>query len=572
MRFDVDIQNAERDDAPIPSRPEVSPMSALAPAVPAASTDAQPKGGFFFLRGLWAPGVNLFRQLRFGAKALIVSLALTVPLLALLGWQLTAQYQRTLQAREDATRQHVEIAHGLIVWAHEQEKSGKLTQAEAQRVALSALVGLRYDNQEYFWVNDMAPRMLMHPMKPALVGQDVSGMKDPNGFAMFLAFNDLVRQQDKGFVAYQWPRPGEEQPVDKISYVMGFKPWGWVVGSGVYVDDIRKASWRQAKWAGGVVLGALLLAGYLFLCFYRVMDGGLRRTRHHLRAMTGGDLTTSPAPWGRDETAQLMHELRTMQESLRNMVVRVRRSSEQIVQSSSEIASGAVDLSSRTEQAAASLEQSAASMEEITVTVKNTSTHTDEAARVARANAEVAQAGGKTMREVVQTMERIHASSTKIGEITGTIDSIAFQTNILALNAAVEAARAGEQGRGFAVVASEVRMLAQRSADAAREIKTLIGNSVELVEGGTGVVRHAESQIAEIVGGSQRVDQLLGSVANGAREQSAGIGQIGQAVHELDRMTQQNAGLVQQTAAAAAAMKDQANALAAEVARFHLPA
>ena len=174
--------------------------------------------------------------------------------------------------------------------------------------------------------------------------------------------------------------------------------------------------------------------------------------------------------------------------------------------------------------------------------------------------------------DVVSTMQEINTSSNKISDIIGTIDGIAFQTNILALNAAVEAARSGEQGRGFAVVASEVRMLAQRSAEAAREIKALIGRSVEQVETGTGIVRKAGVTIDDIVGSSHRVNELLGEVATGAREQSVGIGQIGQAVQELDRMTQQNAALVEQTAAAATAMKVQANGLAEEVARFRMPA
>jgi methyl-accepting chemotaxis protein len=211
-------------------------------------------------------------------------------------------------------------------------------------------------------------------------------------------------------------------------------------------------------------------------------------------------------------------------------------------------------------------------MEEIASTVKNTSHSTDEASRMARHNAEVASDGGRVMKDVVATMDAIRGSSTKIGEIIGTIDAIAFQTNILALNAAVEAARAGDQGRGFAVVASEVRMLAQRSAEAAREIKGLIGQSVSQVETGTGIVRKAGLTMEDIVASSQRVDQLLGDVAHGAREQSLGVGQIGAAVQDLDRMTQQNAALVEQTAAAATAMKDQAHALAEEVARFKLPA
>ena len=544
-----------------------------ATAVPVAhSMHPASDGGFFAHHGVWAPGVRLFRKLRFTAKAVIISLAFLLPLLGLLAWQLKTQSDQAMQSRMDATRQHVEIAHGIIAWAHAQEAAGKMPREAAQQLARQAVATLRYDANEYFWINDMQPRMVMHPIKPELDAKDLADMKDPNGFALFSAFVATVRKDGKGFVAYQWPKPGSDRPVDKISYVQGFEPWGWVVGSGIYTGDLREALMRQLAWLGGIVALALLLAGYLFLSFYRVMDGGLKETRRHLRAMTAGDLTTSPSPWGKDEAAQLMLELCNMQDSLRGMVLRVRRSSDEIVHSSGEIASGAMDLSARTEQAAANLEQSAAAMEEIASTVKITSDHTGEAARVASRNAAVATDGGRVMRDVVTTMDGIRTSSAKIGEIIGTIDGIAFQTNILALNAAVEAARAGEQGRGFAVVASEVRMLAQRSAEAAREIKALIGRSVEQVESGTGIVRKAGATIDDIVSSSQRVNQLLGEVATGSREQSLGIGQIGQAVQELDRMTQQNAALVEQTAAAATAMKDQAHGLAEEVSRFKLPA
>ncbi|HJV50012.1 MAG TPA: methyl-accepting chemotaxis protein, partial [Noviherbaspirillum sp.] len=208
---------------------------------------------------------------------------------------------------------------------------------------------------------------------------------------------------------------------------------------------------------------------------------------------------------------------------------------------------------------------------EIASTAGRAGDNTSEAAQVARQNAETATAGGQVMQEVVKTMEGIQASSARIGDIIDTINGIAFQTNILALNAAVEAARAGEQGRGFAVVATEVRTLAQRSAAAAREIGGLIGGSVERVRVGTTTVQKAGATMEEIVASSHRVDQLLGEIAGGAHQQTAGIGQVGLAVQDLDRMTQQNAALVEQTAAAAAAMKDQADALAQEVARFKLP-
>ena len=546
----------------------VLPSEPLVTGNPPASRDA----GFFAYHGAWAPGVRLFRQLRFTHKAVIISLAFLLPLLALIGWLLATLADDALADRQAATRQHVEVAHGVLAWAHGKERRGELTREQAQALARETVASLRYDGNEYFWINDMHPRVVMHPLRPELDGQDVTATKDPNGKALFVAFVDTVRRDGAGFVDYQWPREKGGTPVDKLSYVKGFEPWGWVIGSGIWVDDLRAAARQRLAWVAGVVLLSMGLAGYLFLSFYRVIEGGLKETRRHLRAMTEGDLTMSPTPWGRDEAAQLMMDLRAMQAALRRMVQRVRHSSDEIVHSSSEIASGALDLSARTEQAAASLEQSASAMEQISATVRQTADHTAEASTVARHNAEVAAEGGRTMQQVMQTMEAIRGSSARIGEIIGTIDGIAFQTNILALNAAVEAARAGEQGRGFAVVAGEVRSLAQRSAAAAREIKALIGQSVAQVEAGSDVVRRAGATIDDIVQSSGRVDALLGDVATGAREQSGGIGQIGEAVQELDRMTQQNAALVEQTAAAAAAMQDQARTLADEVARFRLPA
>jgi methyl-accepting chemotaxis protein len=320
-----------------------------------------------------------------------------------------------------------------------------------------------------------------------------------------------------------------------------------------------------------VVFGFVLLGGYLFYSFYLVTQGGIRETQRHLEAMTAGDLTTTPKPWGRDEAAHLMFSLADMQVSLRKIVTQVRGASESIVHASTEIAAASIDLSQRTEETAANLEESASSMEEISSTVKLTADHTAEAAQLAMSNVTVANRGGEVIGDMVNTMQDIQASSRKIGEIIGTIDGIAFQTNILALNASVEAARAGEQGRGFAVVASEVRSLAQRSAEAAKEIKILIEASVAKVESGTKVVRGAGDTMHEIVGNAQRMNSLLGEISTAAREQSAGILQVGASVQELDRTTQQNSALVEESAAAAAALKDQAIGLASEVSKFKLP-
>jgi methyl-accepting chemotaxis protein len=342
------------------------------------------------------------------------------------------------------------------------------------------------------------------------------------------------------------------------------------------IDDLLAARIKSARQElailGAVVLLFVAIGAYLFYSFFLVTHGGLREVQKHLEAMTAGDLTTRPNPWGHDEAARLMLSLSDMQGSLRAIVGQVRGSSDSIVHASSEIAAASMDLSSRTEQTAANLEESASSMEEISSTVRQTADNAVQAAQLAAGNAKVAVRGGEVIGQVVATMQDIHGSSSKIGEIIGTIDGIAFQTNILALNAAVEAARAGEQGRGFAVVASEVRSLAQRSAQAAKEIKNLITSSVEKVESGTRVVQGAGETMQELVANAKRMNDLLAEISTAANEQSSGVTQVGSAVQDLDRMTQQNAALVEQTAAAASALKDQAVDLAARVAKFKLPA
>ena len=321
---------------------------------------------------------------------------------------------------------------------------------------------------------------------------------------------------------------------------------------------------------GTLILGFMSLACYLFYAFFLVTQGGIRETQRHLEAMTRGDLTTTPKPWGRDEAAKLMLSLADMQTSLRKIVTQVRGTSDSIVHASTEIASASLDLSKRTEDTAASLEESASAMEQIASTVKNTAEHVTQAAKAASANAQAAARGGEVIGQMITTMQAIHSSSKEIGEIISTIDGIAFQTNILALNAAVEAARAGEQGRGFAVVAAEVRNLAKRSADAAKEINTLINTSVERIESGTRVAEGAGQTMSELVTNAERINGLLAEVSKAATEQSAGVSSVGASVQQLDRMTQQNAALVEETAAAAASLQDQAVELADEVATFKL--
>jgi methyl-accepting chemotaxis protein len=335
---------------------------------------------------------------------------------------------------------------------------------------------------------------------------------------------------------------------------------------GVRVDGMAQAR----NLVGVLLLLSLVAVVYLFSAFRKVLDGGLREVAFHIGAMRDGDLTTQPRPWGADEVAALMTSVGEMQASLRSIVGLVRATSDSIVHASQEISGGSADLSQRTERTAANLEESASAMEQVAATVRQTAGAAQEAAEIARGNAQSAGEGGQVVGEMVQTMREIRDASGRISQIVGTIDGIAFQTNILALNAAVEAARAGESGRGFAVVAGEVRSLAQRCAAAAREIKGLIAESEGKVGRGAAVAEQVGQTIGQIVERAARVDALLAEISTGAREQAAGVAQTTRSVQDLDAATQQNAALVEQTAAAAQTLRGTALTLADNVARFRL--
>jgi methyl-accepting chemotaxis protein len=286
--------------------------------------------------------------------------------------------------------------------------------------------------------------------------------------------------------------------------------------------------------------------------------------------MGGGDLTPVIDTTRSDEIGSLTRSVAHMRDALASLVREAQRSSDSIRIASAEVASGNADLSQRTERAASAIQHTASSMEQLTGTVQQTAERAQGAAQLARGASGVAEQGGATVSDVVRTMDEISASARRIGEITAVIDGIAFQTNILALNAAVEAARAGEQGRGFAVVAGEVRTLAQRSAQAAKEIRALIASSAERVEAGSRLVGDAGKTIGEVVTQVRQVATLVGEISHAAAEQSAGIGQVNGAVGELDGMTQHNAALVEQGSAAAESLREQAARLAEQVGRFRL--
>src|SRR5450830_698308 len=338
-------------------------------------------------------------------------------------------------------------------------------------------------------------------------------------------------------------------------------------------SDEAKKILDRADWiAGRIGLFALLMVAFMGLSLIKKIVGSLQEAIRVTSSVAAGDLTQRIDVSGNDEISQLMSSIKTMANSLEVICTEIRQGTDAIATASSEIATGNMDLSSRTEQQAGALEETASSMEELTSTVKQNSDNARQANTLANAASTVAVEGGTVVLQVVETMAAINDSSRKIVDIISVIDGIAFQTNILALNAAVEAARAGEQGRGFAVVAAEVRNLAHRSATAAREIKTLIDNSVEKVDSGTKLVDQAGLAMKNIVTSIQKVNDVVAEISNASHEQSSGIDQINQAVIHMDETTQQNAALVEQAAAAASSLQDQASKLSQVVSVFKLNA
>ncbi len=470
----------------------------------------------------------------------------------------------------------VKSARSIVAAYQANAAAGKIPEAEAQKAARDALRGIRFGavSKDYVYIFSSKFEGVMHPFKTEWDGNNLLGkVRNSKGIDTIEQLITAANTSADGtaFVPGEFPRPGTDVPVPKLQYVTSVKEWGWVVGAGVYTDDVD-AEVRLALLKSLAIAAAMLLIigglGYLVArSVLRQIGGDPKEAVDAMNQVAHGNLTAvvrEPVP------GSLLAALAAMIVSLRSTVSQVRHTTESIATASGQIAAGNHDLSARTEQTASNLQQTAASMEELTGTVAQTAGSANKANALASSASVAAAKGGQVVDQVVSTMADINASSKRIGDIIGVIDGIAFQTNILALNAAVEAARAGEQGRGFAVVATEVRSLAKRSADAAKEIKALIGASVERVESGSALVTQAGATMSDIVRSVQHVSDIIGEITNAASEQSTGIGQVNAAVAQLDQMTQQNAALVEESAAAAESLKDQAKRLSEVVEVFRL--
>ncbi|WP_275287438.1 methyl-accepting chemotaxis protein [Halomonas elongata] len=492
-------------------------------------------------------------------------------MLLMVGWGAWENRETMLDERRAGLEVYVDLAVSVIEEQATRAEAGEISIEQARQRAAEIIKGMSYDEgRGYIYVFNDDLALLSHPRLPE--GTSVADFQNVEGRYLFREFLEDVAEDD-GVVDYLWAHEEGDEPAPKSSYHARFADWGWIVGTGVYIDDINAAFIASLSRS----LLALLVIGVpvslMMLLVIRGITRGLggdpRYAVDVARSIADGDLSREVRLREGDQ-GSLLFDIERMRRALSTTIGDIRRDVDDVGGVVDEIDAGNDELATRTEQQASALSETASSMEELTTTVRHNAEHAEQARTLSGETASNAARGRSAMEEVVAAINEINDSATQMNGIVDTIDSIAFQTNILALNASVEAARAGEHGRGFAVVAEEVRQLASRSASATREIKTLIERSDGKVVEGTRRVKETDEIIAGIAADIQQLTALVGEISTATQEQSQGIEQVGEAVTQMDQMTQQNAGLVEGHTDASRRLVERSQHLRERVARFRI--